>query len=76
MRLRQIINEAPVMSSWIADLTLMNNSRDVVMALGDGKRYRINALGPSVYQQWIQAPSKGRFWHERVKQNYVATRLI
>lgn len=76
MRLRQIINEAPVMSSWIADLTLMNNGRDVVMALGDGKRYRINTVGPRVYQQWMQAPSKGRFWHDQIKQNYVATRLI
>lgn len=64
------------MSSWIADLTLMNNGRDVVMALGDGKRYRINNLGSAVYQQWMQAQSKGRFWHDRVKQNYVATRLI
>lgn len=76
MRLRQIIAEAPVLSSWIADLTLMNNGRDVVMALGDGKRYRINTVGPNLYAQWMQAPSKGRFWHDRVKQNYVATRLI
>lgn len=54
----------------------MNNGRDVVMALGDGKRYRINTVGPRVYQQWMQAPSKGRFWHDQIKQNYVATRLI
>lgn len=76
MRLRQIITEAPVLSSWISDITLMNNGRDVVMALGDGKRYRINNLGSAVYQQWMQASSKGSFWHDRVKQNYVATRLI
>lgn len=76
MKLRQIITEAPVLSSWIADLTLMNNGRDVVMALGDGKRYRVNTVGPAVYQQWMQAQSKGRFWHERIKQNYAVTRLI
>lgn len=76
MRLRQIITEAPVMSSWIADLTLMRNGRDVTMALGDGKRYRVNGVGAAVYQQWMQAQSKGSFWHDQIKNRYRVTRLI
>lgn len=76
MRLRQIITEAPVLSSWIADLTLMNNGRDVVMALGDGKRYRVNTVGPNLYAQWMQASSKGSFWHDQIKNQYTVTRLI
>jgi hypothetical protein len=65
-----------VISSWIAELVLQDNQRDVTMVLGDGKRYRVNRIGPGVYQQWMQASSKGRFWHDRIKNQYTVTRLI
>lgn len=65
-----------MISSWIAELVLQDNQRDVTMVLGDGKRYRVNRIGPGVYQQWMQAPSKGRFWHDQIKNRYTVTRLV
>lgn len=65
-----------MISSWIAELVLQDNNLDVTMVLGDGKRYRVNSVGPAVYQQWMQASSKGRFWHDQIKNNYTVTRLV
>lgn len=75
MRIKEIITEDPVASSWISDLTLQNNGRDVTMALNNGRRYRVRNLGPQVYNQWLAAPSKGRFWHDQIKNRYVVTRI-
>jgi hypothetical protein len=64
-----------VISSWIAQLVLQHNQRDVTMVLGNGRRYRISRMGPGVYREWMRAPSKGVFWHEQVKNQYRVTRL-
>lgn len=78
MRLRELtVTEQPVMSSWIADLTLVRGeSGDVVMALGDGKRYSVRAVGDQLYRAWLSSASKGRFWHQQIKGNHVTVRLI
>lgn len=70
------LHERPVMSSWISDLTLQNNNTDVTMALGNGKRYAVHGVGPTLFQQWVTAPSKGRFWHEVIRGNHRVNRLI
>jgi hypothetical protein len=70
------LQEQPVMSSWISDLTLQNNNADVTMALGNGRRYAVRGVGPTVFQQWVTAPSKGKFWHGQIRGNYTVTRLI
>lgn len=69
------VTEAPVVSSWITDITLADDD-SVTVALNDGKRYRVEAVGDAVYQQWLTAPSKGRFFHEQIKDNYEVRRLI
>lgn len=69
------VTEAPVESSWITDITLADDG-SVTIALNDGKRYSVEGLGDAVYQQWIAAPSKGRFFHEQIKDNYQVRRLI
>lgn len=76
MRLRQIILEEPVISSWISDLTLQNNRTDVTMALGNGRRYRVRSVGPQLYSAWVAASSKGRFWHDRIRGVYTVERLV
>jgi len=76
MRYREIICEEPVQSTWISDLTLQNNGKDVTMALNTGRRYRVAGVGPAVYRQWVAAQSKGRFWHDQIRGNYSVERLV
>lgn len=66
-----------VMSSWISNLTLVdNNSGDVVMALLNGRRYRVRGVGQNTYDAWVNSGSKGKFWHTNIKLKHRVTRLI
>lgn len=77
MRINEIlVNEEPVLSSWISDLTLQNNERDVTMALGNGRRYAVYNVGPQNYTAWVRSPSKGKFWHSNIKGKFVVKRLM
>ena len=66
-----------VMSSWISNLTLVNDDTgDVVMALLNGRRYRVRRVGQNIYNAWANSPSKGKFWHNNIKLKYRVTRLV
>jgi len=72
-----MINEKPVISSWIADLTLVRGrSGNVTMTLGNGKKYSVKKVGTERYYQWLNSPSKGMFWHQNIKKNHVVVRLL
>lgn len=76
MRLRELL-EVAVVSSWITDVTLMtDDSGNCVFATQSGNRYRVNSLGEQVYAQWISAPSKGQFFNDVIRDQYVVVRLI
>lgn len=76
MRLRELI-EAPVKSSWLSDITLVKGRNgDVTMALENGRRYSVKGVGSRLYYNWVSAPSKGKFWHENIKNKFQVTRLI
>ena len=78
MRLRELtIREEPVMSSWIADLTLTDGETgDITMALGNGRRYSVKGAGEQLYRAWIRSASKGQFFHQRIKNQHTVTRLV
>lgn len=78
MLLRELmISEKPVISSWISDLTLVKGrTGDVTMSLGNGRRYSVKAVGQDMYNSWIAAASKGKFWHENIKNKFQVIRLI
>lgn len=71
-----IINETQVLSSWISDLTLQKNQSDVTMTLLNGRKYRVSGVGADLYSTWVASPSKGKFWHQQIKNNYITTRLL
>lgn len=71
-----MVKEEPVMSSWISDVTLQNNGRDITMTLGNGKRYVIRGAGPAQHTAWMRAPSKGQYWHQNVKNRFTVTRVM
>lgn len=78
MRLRELtIREDPVLSSWIANITLVKNrSGDVTMRLKNGNTYSVKRVGPELYQAWLTSGSKGQFWHNQIKNNYDVVRLL
>ena len=77
MKINEIILfEQPVISSWISDLTLVKGrSGDVTMALGNGRRYLVKGIGSRLYTQWLNAASKGSFWHKNIRNQYQVDRI-
>lgn len=65
--------EHRVKSSWIMDLSYEDNG--VVMTLLNDRSYFINNVPTLVFKQWIKAPSKGKYWHRRIRGNYWVDRL-
>lgn len=70
-----IAREQPVMSSWISDLAL-NQNGSVIMSLNNGRKYRVDNIGSSLYNDWIGAQSKGKFWHAAIRGKYLVTRVV
>ena len=69
----QQLDEVGVFSSWISDLSLAGNG-DVIMSLLSGRRYVVSGIGEDLFTQWVNAPSKGVFWHSNIKNIYSVTR--
>lgn len=73
MNLREILTEAPVISSWISDLEFENNN--VIMILGNGKEYIVKNVTFPLYQKWFNSSSKGSFWHKNIAGTYDVRRI-
>lgn len=74
MKLSEIqLDEVGVLSSWIQDLTYKNG--DVIMTLLNGRSYRILSVPETIFNWWVKAPSKGKFWHSKIRGNYRVSRL-
>ena len=88
MRLREILIERPVTSTWIVDLTFQqqpgqdkeigkyNRVGTVVMKLNNGRSYVFDDMPWSVYRNWRRSKSKGRYWHRIIKGNYQSDKKI
>lgn len=59
-----------VMSSWIDALHYDYRSNVCYMRLNDGRVYGIRGMDPSLYRKWALAPSKGKYFHYNVKDQY------
>lgn len=75
MRAEEFLIEKPVMSSWISDLTYNRPNRTLTMRLGNGKSYSIPGITRSTFEQWSKTPSKGRYFHDRIKASYDVKRI-
>lgn len=75
MRASEIINEKAVQSSWITNLTYNRPDRILTMRLSNGRAYLIRNISRSIFEQWAKAPSKGRYWHTKIKITYRAVRI-
>jgi hypothetical protein len=75
MRAEEIINEKQVESSWITDLTYNRPNRTLTMRLSNGKTYSIPGITRTTFEQWTKTSSKGRYFHNRIKDSYDVKRI-
>ena len=76
MRLYEFTTESPVQSSWQADLSYDRANGDIIMVTNKNMRYRIHQVPFNVYRNWRRSPSKGKYWHKFVKNNYQIDRIL
>ena len=75
MRLDEILLEKKVESSWITDISYNRSKRILTMNLSNGKSFIIPGVSRTTFDQWTRSPSKGRYYHDRVKSLYNITRV-
>lgn len=77
MKLNEItLVEKSVMSSWISGLVLTRKTKNLVMTLNNGRKYRVEGVTRHKFDAWNTAPSKGKFWHQFIKNNHRVTRIM
>lgn len=74
MRLYEILEEQRVLSSWIKSIDYVDTK--IIMILDNGRKYTIHKTPPVIYDNWLVAPSKGKFWHANIARKYKVTRNI
>lgn len=73
MRLNQILTEVAVMSSWIEDLEYEDD--EIIMTLNSGRMYSIAGVPEGMYREWLEADSKGKYWHSDIRDFYRTNRI-
>lgn len=61
-------------SSWIDRLTFDLESKVATMETSSGRSYAIDGMTHEGYEDWVSSPSLGRFFNQRVLDNYAITR--
>jgi len=75
MRANEILNEKPVESTWISDILYNRPNRTVTMRLSNGKSFSIPGVSRTGFEKWLKSPSKGAYFHNFIKNQYLITRL-
>ena len=72
----RIVNlfEEMVDSSWISELEY-EDAGNVIMELLSGRRYRIYGVPEDIFESWLEADSKGKFWHAYLRGMYQTIRV-
>lgn len=75
MRLSEFLIEKKVQSSWITDIRHNREKKELIMSLNNGRKFLIPGVTRTVFDQWTRWPSKGRFFHDRIKGKFQVTRI-
>jgi len=59
-------------SSFIEATSYDRASGDLEITFADGKTFRYEGFPPATYTAFITSPSKGRFFHMRIKDAFAA----
>lgn len=71
MKVKQILNERLVNSSWLQDISYYgrhnsiypNEELIVFKVKGNPKTYIVRGCTRNDYREWLKSPSKGKFYH-------------
>jgi hypothetical protein len=75
MRAKEFLLEKRVQSTWITDLTYNRPNKILTMRLSNGISYSIPGISRRTFERWASAPSKGKYFHDKIKRVYRATRI-
>ena len=75
MKITDFLTEKPVQSTWITDISYNRPNRVITMRLSAGRTYSIPGVSRTIFERWTKASSKGRFFHQRIKGIFKATRI-
>lgn len=75
MKIREILKEVKVQSSWISNLIYNRPNRRLTWRLSNGREYSVENISRTMFDRWKAANSKGKFFHLYIKGNYKVTRI-
>lgn len=75
MRAEEFLVEKPVLSAWISNLLYNRPNKVITMRLSNGKSYSIPGVTRTMFERWLMSPSKGFFFHDRIKGRYQVTKI-
>lgn len=76
MRFHEIytsLMEEKVNSSWISEMEFHNGT--AFIKLQNGYMYAIHGMAKVTYNMWKKSPSKGKYWHNNIKDVYDMERM-
>jgi|APSaa5957512493_1039668.scaffolds.fasta_scaffold19624_2 hypothetical protein len=68
--LQELLSEEAVISSWISDLDYDDDTEGVWMRTLGGGEYLIPNVPREEFEAWLEADSKGRYWHSDIRDIY------
>lgn len=75
MRIKELLYEKPVQSSWITDLIYNRPNKTLTMRLSNGKSYSVSRISRTTFEQWTQSSSKGRYFQNNIRNAYQINRI-
>lgn len=75
MKAAELLNEKQVLSAWISDLSYNRPNKTVTMRLSNGRQFSIPGITRTGFEKWINNNSKGRYFHDFIKDNHQVTRI-
>lgn len=69
------MSRVTMFSSAIRTVEYDEARQHLVITLANGRTYRYLDVPPEVYQQFLAAESKGRFYNDHVRDAYIYERL-
>lgn len=75
MKLRDLLAEAPVQSSWIRDIHYGRKQRLIHLTTSSGRVYTIVGVSEDLYNNWMNSESKGKFFHQYLRGKFKVWRI-
>ena len=75
MKAMEILKEKPVESTWITNLWYNRPNKVITMSLSNGRSFSISGITRTGFENWINSSSKGKYFHDRIKDIYEISRI-